>query len=105
MVYSFIEDTNPPDAPTLKLQNISNSLTSAQQAIRGPVSFAQTCRLVRSEYLPIPVHDINTLTIPFHHSVSFIQTIVLPQQYNVWLPKSAECKLNIDMAIPEDDDR
>jgi hypothetical protein len=70
----------------------------------GPISFAQTCRQIRSEYLPIPVYNIHTLEIPFCGSDSFIRDVVAQQQFSNLLPRSGEWKLNINMAMPEDDE-
>jgi hypothetical protein len=73
--------------------------------VRGHISFAQTCRQIRSEYLHVPVYNIHTLEMSFYGSISFVQNVVAQQQFSNLLPRSGEWKLNINMAIPEDDER
>jgi len=61
-VYALMENHDwhsqtPPHE--LKLRHCGSVLHSLDEAVRGPISFGQTCRKVRAEWLPILTRRIN----------------------------------------------
>jgi len=76
-------------------------MTPAQMAIRGTISFVQTCNKVPQEYLLRLVSGNRAVEVPLCDAPAFIRDIASCYLFSVLLPSFRGWRLDVNMAIPK----